>query len=299
MIGRSRNRSRWYLAGGALLALLAVCWEHAALSARPRGRLVVFAAASLTEAFTELGERFMTEHPGSTIVFNFAGSPKLTNQIAQGAPADVFAPADGRWMKELSDADLVERPVVFAHNRLAVVVAARQIESAARIKSLSDLALPGVKLVLAAEAVPVGQYARQALIKMSAHPSFGPRFAERVLANAVSFEEDAKAVLAKVRLGEADAGIVYFSDVAALGTPPDTLRAERRADFPARPSIRVIHIPEVYNVTTAYPIATVRHSHQRELATAFIQYALSPAGQAVLASHHLTAVRPLVGGGAP
>lgn len=275
-------------AAGAALALAAVGWGLAAVRTQPPGRLVVFAAASLAEAFTDLGERFVAEHPGSTVVFNFAGSQKLASQIAQGAPADVFAPADERWMKALSKAGLVDRASVFAHNRLIVVVTtARQVNSAAQVKNLSDLSMPGLKLVLAAEGVPVGAYARQALAKMSAEPAFGPRFAEQVLANTVSLEEDAKAVLAKVRLGEADAGIVYFSDVAAL----DALGT--------LPALRVIDIPEVYNVAAAYPIAPVRHSRQPELAAAFVRYILSEAGQAVLAAHHLAPPPPLAGEGRP
>ena len=150
-------------------------------------------------------------HPGLTVRFNFAGSQQLALQIEQGAPADVFASADQRWMSYATEKGLVDgRRQVFARNRLVAIVPRT---NPARIGSLQDLARRGIKLVLAAEAVPAGKYSREALQNLAGAPGFPPEYDRRVLANVVSQEENVKAVVAKVQLGEADAGLVYRSDV--------------------------------------------------------------------------------------
>ena len=162
--------------------------------------------------------------------FNFAGSQQLATQLEQGATADVFASADERWMTYAAEKDLLAEPArLFAHNRLAVIVPAT---NPARIGRLQDLARRGVKLVVAAEAVPVGAYTRQSLAKLAQAPDFPADFDRRVLANVVSQEENVKAVVTKVQLGEADAGVVYVSD--AIGSVARHLRV-----FP---------IPEAQNV---------------------------------------------------
>ena len=173
--------------------------------------LNVFAAASLTEAFRELGHTFEQRHPGLTVQFNFAGSQQLALQIEQGAPADVFASADQRWMDYAKEKGEVEGEApTFARNRLMVIVPRT---NPARIGALPDLARRGTKIVMAAEAVPVGKYSREALQKLAGAQGYPAEYDRRVLANVVSQEENVKSVVSKVQLGEADAGIVYRSDV--------------------------------------------------------------------------------------
>jgi len=179
--------------------------------APPPSTLTVYAAASLTDAFRDLGRTLEAAHPGLTVRFNFAGSQQLALQIEQGAPADVFASADQRWMSYAAEKGLVAgESAIFARNRLVAIVPRT---NPARIGGLPDLARRGTKVVVAAEAVPAGKYSREALEKLSTAPGFPPEYARRVLANVVSQEENVKAVVAKVQLGEADAGLVYRSDV--------------------------------------------------------------------------------------
>ncbi|HKR56500.1 MAG TPA: molybdate ABC transporter substrate-binding protein [Gemmatimonadales bacterium] len=250
--------------------LIAVTAVQQPASPAPR-TLTVFAAASLQEAFTALGDSLEHAHPGLKVVFNFSGSQTLALQIQEGAPADVFASADDRWMTAMKDSGRVRgEPRIFAHNALVVIVPA---SNPGHITELADLARPKLKLVLAADAVPAGRYARVALANLSKLPGYGATFAEHVLANLVSNEENVKSVLAKVRLGEADAGIVYGSDVAqgaadllTLGIPPDA------------------------NVATDYPIAVLTHGPDHADAGTFVALVLSPMGQRVLASRGFTPV---------
>jgi len=224
--------------------------------------LTVFSAASLTDAFTEIGAAFDTANPGVTTTFNFAGSQALRTQIEEGAPADVFASASGKEMETLVTGSFVTKdvPQVFLTNKLVVILPA---DNPAALEKLEDLANPGIKVVLAAEEVPVGKYARQALDLMDA--SFGTGFKDKVLANVVSNEDNVKQVVAKVQLGEADAGIVYVSDVVAA------------------PELKSIEIPTDLNVIAKYPIAPLVKSENADLAAKFIEYVLSAEGQAVLA----------------
>jgi molybdate transport system substrate-binding protein len=208
--------------------------------APPPSMLTVYAAASLTDAFRELGRALEASHPGLTVQFNFAGSQQLALQIEQGAPADVFASADQRWMSFVAEKGLVAgESAIFARNRLVAIVPRT---NPARIGGLPDLAPRGTKIVLAAEAVPAGKYSREALEKLSAAPGFPPEYARRVLANVVSQEENVKAVVAKVQLGEADAGLVYRSDVT-----PSVSRY-----------VRVFEIEDPYNAIASYPIAVLK-----------------------------------------
>src|SRR6266540_2943795 len=173
--------------------------------------LHVFAAASLAEAFEQIAREFERAHPEARVQLNLAGSQQLATQIEQGAAADVFASADRRWMDYLVERGRVAgEPAVFARNRLVVIVPRTK---PARIGRLQDLARPGVKLVLGAEAVPVGKYSREVLQNLSRSEAFDAAFARRVLANVVSEEENVKSVVGKVQLGEADAGLCYRSDV--------------------------------------------------------------------------------------
>lgn len=239
----------------------------AAASVRLAGALTVFAASSLTATFKEIGAALQQANPGASIAFNFAGSPTLRAQLSQGARADVFASADEQNMAGAQrDGSIGGTPAVFARNRLVVIVPAA---NPAAIASPRDLAKPGVKLDLAAPAVPVGNYAREAFAKMARNPSFGSGFAAAVAKNVVSNESDVKQVLAKVQLGEVDAGVVYETDV----TPS------------VRAAVKEIAIPDQFNVIAEYPIAVVSGAPNPAGARAFIAYVLSPAGQAVLARY--------------
>lgn len=231
--------------------------------------LTVYAAASLTDAFRELGRALEASHPGLTVQFSFAGSQQLALQIEQGAPADVFASADQRWMSYTVEKGLVVgESAIFARNRLVAIVPRT---NPARIGGLPDLARRGTKIVLAAEAVPAGKYSRAALEKLSATPGFPPEYARRVLANVVSQEENVKAVVAKVQLGEADAGLVYRSDVT-----PSVSRY-----------VRVLEIGDPYNAIASYPIAVLKDARNAEAARWFVELVSSVPGQQTLERHGL------------
>lgn len=230
------------------------------------GEIIVFAAASLTESFTELKAGFEEEHPDLQVTYNFAGSQQLATQITQGADADVFASADTAQMEIVQDAGLAARePVTFAHNRLVVIV---PDENPADISDPADLANPGTKLVLANQDVPAGHYARSAVERMSADPAFGDGFRERVQANIVSNESNVKQVVTKVQLGEADAGIVYRTDITA----------------DVAGDVQFFDIPAPLNVTADYSITTVADGN-REIGQEFIDYVRSDSGQRILAAY--------------
>jgi molybdate transport system substrate-binding protein len=240
------------------LLFLAGCASSESSSAQT---LHVFAAASLTDAFTELGKDFEAANPDVSVAFSFAGSQALRTQIEEGAPADVFASANKTEMDLLVTGAQVAQgtPQVFLTNKLVLILPEN---NPAALHKLEDLANPGIKLVFAAEEVPVGEYARQALDRMKGQ--FGSDFKDKVLANVVSNEDNVRQVVAKVQLGEADAGIVYTSDAAAA------------------PELQTIEIPAKFNVTAEYPMAVLTRSANPDLANAFIAYVLSEQGQAVL-----------------
>lgn len=208
----------------------------------------MLAAASLTEAFTEVARAFEATNPGAVVRLSFGPSDGLATQIREGAPADVFASASERWM------DVVARqgPGVsvradFARNELVLITPA---DDPAGIGGVEDLARPGVRLVLAAEGVPSGDYAREMLRNAGV--------ADAALANLASNEEDVKAVVQKVALGEADAGVAYRTDVTEAVT----------AD------LRAIEIPDGVDVVATYPIAVLAESGQPDLAAAFVDFVL-------------------------
>src|SRR5687767_5496194 len=223
--------------------------------------LKVFAAASLTDAFTEIGKNFEAANPSVTAIFNFAGSQALRTQIEEGAPVDVFASASGKEMDALLTGKFIAEgmPQIFLTNKLVVILPP---DNPAGLEKLEALANPRIKLVLAAEEVPVGNYARQALDLMNG--SFGTDFKDKVMANVVSNEDNVKQVVAKVQLGEADAGIVYTSDAIAA------------------PDLKTVEIPLQLNVIARYPIAALADSTNADLAQAFVDYVFSPESQAVL-----------------
>ena len=231
----------------------------------PDRELTVFVAASLLRPFEEIADELERATPGLAVRLNAAGSQQLARQLSLGAHAGVFASADERWMQFARERGLVEPPVPLARNRLAVVFADRP---ELRGMTLLNLASPGVKVVLAEPEVPLGRYAREALRKLGAARGFGPDFAARVEQGAVSLEQNGSAVIARVRLGEADAAIVYASDVRAADS-----------------ALRVVPIPEPYNVTATYPIAVVRGAERADQARSFVAIATGAQGQAILARH--------------
>ena len=223
--------------------------------------LNVFAAASLTNAFGEIGANFAAANPGVAVVFNFAGSNQLATQIGEGAPADVLASANGTQSGRVISG--TQR--TFVRNRLVIATPA---DNPAGLTGVQDLATPGVKLLFAAKEVPVGQYALDFLDKAEADGALGAGYKAAVLDNVVSYEQNVRAVLTKISLGEADAGIIYSSDVAANTTS----------------EVTQIEIPDQFNTVVSYPIAPLRDSPNLEIAQQFIDYILAPEGQQVLAA---------------
>ena len=247
--------------------MLAACGSSPSTGASPQSvKLNVFAAASLQAAFTDIGKAFSQAHSNVTVTFNFAGSDALATQINQGAPADVFASANATQMNNVVTPGNIAGSAVktFAHNRLVVIYPAA---NPANIQTLRDLGKSGVKVVLADKTVPVGQYALQ-FLDLAAAPSFGASYKTNVLKNVVSYETDVKSVLAKVALGEADAGIVYTTDAAT-----------------ETGKVGTITIPDALNVIAVYPIGAVNGSKQATTAQAFVDYVLSSEGQATLAKY--------------
>lgn len=220
--------------------------------------LSVFAAASLTDAFTELGQAFTAEHT-TAVTFNFAGSSQLATQIIEGAPADVFASANHTQLQNVIDDGRIDTntAVAFVSNRLTVVVPA---DNPANITNLEDLAQPGILLVVAVEGVPIRQYTDAIVAKL------GPEFTAAFYANVVSEEENVRQLLAKIVLGEADAGLVYTSDIT-----PDV------AD-----KLLQIAIPDALNEIASYPIAPINDSPNAASAQQFVDFILSSTGQAIL-----------------
>jgi molybdate transport system substrate-binding protein len=226
------------------------------------GEVTVFAASSLVDALGEIKTNLEAANTGK-ITYNFAGSQALATQLAQGAKADVFASADARNM----DAAVEAGAVVTGTQRLLVtnglIVAAKLGGS---IATLHDLANPGLKLVLAKPSVPVGNYTLQALDKLSANSEYGPDFKDKVLSNVVSQEDNVRQVVAKIELGEADAGIVYTTD--ALSGKVET-----------------IEIPAQYNVIARYLVAPLKGGPNPGGAQKYIDYLLSDEGQSILAEY--------------
>ena len=220
--------------------------------------LTVSAASSLSEAFGEIGDAFEAANPGTTVAFNFGPSDGLAGQINEGAPVDVFASASPTWMDSVQDdGPGVTDRADFAQNRLAIIVPA---DNPARIENLDDLTEDGVQLVIAAEGVPAGDYAREIFQNAG--------ISKAALANVVSNEEDVKAVITKVMSGEADAGIGYVTDVTSDVADQVTL----------------IPIPDEVNVIATYPIAVVNGSQEADLAQGFVEYVLGD-GQQTLAEY--------------
>ena len=241
-------RAAAVLVAGAVAAGLAGCGAPAGHAGTT---LTVFAAASLKAPFTALAQEFEAAHPGTNVTLSFAGSSDLATQISQGAPADVFASADTKNMAKLADASLVEgTPRDFATNVLTIAVPPA---NPASITSFADLARPGVKVVICASQVPCGA-ATKTVEKVSG-----------TTLQPVSEESSVTDVLGKVVSGEADAGLVYVTDVQAAGD-----------------KVKAIPFPESAQAVNTYPIAAVRTSRNKDLAAAFIAEVTGPEGRKVL-----------------
>ncbi|RJF68905.1 molybdate ABC transporter substrate-binding protein [Deinococcus cavernae] len=237
-----------------LLTLLLGSDAHAA-------NLTVFAAASLTDAFTELGKAF-DARTGNKTTFQFAGSQALRTQIENGAKADVYASANNAQFDPLVKSGMIASGQPFVTNKLALIAP----KSSAKVTTLNDLVKPGLKIVMADKTVPVGDYTRRMLTAIDRFGSYGRDFSARFLKNVVSEEPNVRQVALKVQLGEADAAVVYQTDV----TP--TLK----------PLVRMIALPTRFNQKASYPIGTLRASSNSEAAYAFVQYVLSNDGQKIL-----------------
>jgi molybdate transport system substrate-binding protein len=224
--------------------------------------VTVFAASSLTDAFDEIAAEFEAQHSSVDVVINYASSSQLATQINEGAPADVFASASLKQMQVVQDAgNIIASPAMFATNRLVVITPAAN----PAVTSLNDLTKSGLRIVLAAPGVPIRDYTDQMLAAIAADAAYGQEYADAVYANVVSEEENVRQVVAKVALGEADAAVVYASDVT-----PDL--AEQ---------VTQIDVPDVYNVLAEYPIAVTKDAPER--AQQFVDFVLSEAGQSILA----------------
>jgi molybdate transport system substrate-binding protein len=245
--------------------LAAGCTNIAASSGTPQTTLTVFTAASLTGAFTDIGNAYEEQHPDVKVDLVFDGTQALRTQVEQGASPDVFVSANTKHMDALKDEGFMENATVvyFLENNMAVIVPA---DNPANITGLSDLAKPGVKLVIGTKDVPFGSYTRQVLDKMAADPQYGQDYKDGVMANVISEETAVSSVLPKLTLGEADAAFVYKSDVQ----PGD------------RDKVLRIEIPAKYNVVARYPLGILAESSQKDAAAGFIGYVTGPEGGAIL-----------------
>lgn len=247
MRGTRRRLGALVAFASALAACLGACGGGPA-DAPP---VLVFASASLTTAFEALFRAFERDHPGERIELHFAGTPQLVVQLREGAPADVFASADEASMQRAVAAGRVSGvPRVFAENRLAIVA---RPGNPRQVNGLADLARPGLVVLLCGADVPAGRYAREALARAG------------VRVDSASDEPSVHAVLTKVQLGEADAGIVYATDAAA-----------------AAGRVATVAIPDGDNVVARYPIAALRGGHNEATGAAFVAFVQSPAGQQLL-----------------
>ena len=216
------------------------------------GTITVFAAASLTGTFTQLGQQFQSAHPGDTVKFSFGPSSGLATQITSGAPADVFASAAPANMQDVVSAGDASNPQNFAKNTMEVAVPPN---NPAKVSSVKDLAKKSVKVALCQPQVPCGVVAAEVFKNVG------------ITVKPVTLQPDVKSVLTQVETGNVDAGMVYVTDVMAAGS-----------------KVKGVAIPASDNASTLYPIATISDSKHKSIAQAFVAYVLSPAGQQVLAA---------------
>ena len=263
-----RKRRSVAAATAAVLLTLALTYAPAgawaANSGGAPGTLVVLAAANTTDPLNEIIGAFEREYPQARVIPEYAGTQVLATQAEQGAPFDVFISADSKHVAALNKEGLVGDAALLSEGHEVIVVPK---DNPAHITSLRDLASKPAKLVLGVEAVPIGEYTRQILAKAS--KEYGAAFPARVLAQAVSLESNVKQVLEKVALGEADAGIVYFTDI----TPAYVHQ------------ISIVPIPQRFEVEAGNFIAVARAAHNPVLANEFAAFATGPAGRAIFRRH--------------
>jgi molybdate transport system substrate-binding protein len=234
--------------------------------------LTVFTAASLTGAFGEIGEMFENE-TGIHVAFNFDGSQALRTQLENGAYADVFASANIKQMNSVKDEGLMNNSsvVIFTENRLSLIVPR---DNPAKIINLSDLARPGLKIVMGAKDLPVGDYALQIIARLGNDSAYGPDYETKVLANVISQETNVNYVVTKVALGEADAGFAYFSDI----TEEMTSKVDK------------IDIPDEYNIMAEYPMGILLESEFPAESQEFMNLVMSDEGRSVMEKYGFSPV---------
>ena len=230
--------------------------------------LTVFTAASLTGAFTDIGKAYEAQNENVKVVFVFDGSQTLRTQIEQGANADIFVSASTKHMKALQGGGFMDNGTVtpFLGNSLALIV---PVDNPAKITGLADLAKPGAKLVIGTKDVPFGDYTRQMLDKLAADPAYGETYKTAFMANVISEETAVNSVVPKLMLGEADAAIVYKSDVS-------------KDD---RDKLTRIDVPSEYNVVATYPLGILAESAHKAEAESFIAFVRGPDGSAILTDY--------------
>jgi molybdate transport system substrate-binding protein len=252
---------------GVLLAVSAVLGACSGIRAGSpasdaTAKLTVYAAASLKGALDVLAPAYGASHPGAVVTLSTDSSASLEAQIEQGAPADVFLSADVTNPQKLVDAGLATGVALpFAGNELVVIAPAA---NPAAITSPADLGRPGVKIVAGGDAVPVTKYALQLVANLANQPGYPARFAAAYAANVVSREDNVKAIVAKIELGEGDAGIVYVTDA----------RASKK--------VTAIDVPAAANVRATYAGGVIKASSQQARAAAFLAWVAGPEGQAIL-----------------
>ena len=243
---------------------LAACALPGASPSVARADLIIYGAASLSGVLADAKAAYEAATPGVTLTIATDSSATLSTQIEQGAPADVFLSADTKNPQTLADAGLTAGGLVpFAGNRLTIIV---PTGNPAGIKTPADLARAGLRIVAAGDAVPITKYANQAVANLAKLPGYPPGFAASYAANLVSREDNVKAIVAKIGLGEGDAGIVYVTDAAASS------------------KVAVIAIPDAANVLATYAGVVVRASSHATQAQAFLAWLAGPNGQALLAA---------------
>ncbi len=253
------------VAGGSL--------GSSAATAPVSGEITVFAASSLTDAFNEIGDRFRAANPNASVTFNFGASTQLFTQLDQGARADVFASADQVQMDRAKAAGRIAgEDTIFATNRLVIATPA---SNPGGLRGPADLAKPGLRIVTSQPDVPIGVYTQAMLDRMSQDPEYGADFKDRVNRNIVSREANVRQIVSKIQLGEADAAVVYKSDV----TPQVAAQ------------LATLDVPDEFNTLASYPIAAVRDGANPNGAAAFIAFVLSPEGQNILARWNFVPVR--------
>jgi molybdate transport system substrate-binding protein len=254
----------------ALIAAIVLA-SSAGLAEEPK-ELTVFTAASLTGALGEIGQIY-TNQTNINVAFNFDGSQALRTQIENGAYADVFLSANKKQMNAVRNSGLMNNIsiILFTKNKLSLIVPKG---NPAKIANLSDLAKPGLKIVIGTKDVPVGDYALQIISKLGNDSAYGPDYKAKVLANVISQETNVNYVVTKVALGEADVGFAYVSDV----TEELTSKVDK------------IDIPDEYNIIAEYPLGILRESKYPTESKEFIDLVMSNKGKAVLEKYGFTPV---------